>query len=78
MAKPNSKYTLVPLHTSAQTIAALSDLMIETVAHGGSVSFMHPLSAMVAADFWTQALAAADRGRRVILVRTTGRSWLGR
>lgn len=77
MAKPNSKYTLVPLHTSAQTIAALSDLMIETVAHGGSVSFMHPLSAMVAADFWTQALAAADRGRRVILGAYDGPQLVG-
>ena len=56
-----------PLGTSDESITALRDLIVETVAHGGSVSFMHPLLPEVAADFWTRALAAADRGTRVIL-----------
>lgn len=77
MANPHPAYTLVPLRTSPRTVAELSDLIIETVAHGGSVSFMHPLSPQVAADFWTQALAAADRGTRVIVGAYDGPELVG-
>jgi GNAT superfamily N-acetyltransferase len=58
---------IVALRPSPDVVAALSDLLIETVANGGSVSFMHPLAPTVAADFWTQSLAAAEAGRRVVL-----------
>ncbi len=47
--------------------AALADLLIETVAAGGSVSFMHPLERHVALEFWRSSLAAAARGERVVL-----------
>src|SRR5215471_8943468 len=56
-----------PLRSSAETIDGLADLLVETVAAGGSVSFMHPLDKDVAAAFWTRSLAAADAGERVIL-----------
>jgi ribosomal protein S18 acetylase RimI-like enzyme len=59
--------TIVPLHSTPQTISALADVLVETVAAGGSVSFMHPLSPDVAAAFWTTSLAAADAGGRVVL-----------
>jgi ribosomal protein S18 acetylase RimI-like enzyme len=42
-------------------------MLIETVAAGGSVSFMHPLAPQAAAAFWTQSLRAADRGERIVL-----------
>jgi len=58
---------IVALRASPAVIAALSDLLIETVANGGSVRFMHPLAPSVAADFWTRSLAAAAAGRRVVL-----------
>jgi GNAT superfamily N-acetyltransferase len=58
---------IVPLRSSPETVAALADLLIETVANGGSVSFMHPLAPEVARAFWTKSLAAADAGERVIL-----------
>jgi ribosomal protein S18 acetylase RimI-like enzyme len=58
---------IVALRSSPDAIAALSDLLIETVAHGGSVSFMHPLAPEVAAEFWAKSLAAADDGSRVVL-----------
>ncbi|HMA01134.1 MAG TPA: GNAT family N-acetyltransferase, partial [Gemmatimonadaceae bacterium] len=41
--------------------------MIEVVANNGSVSFMHPLEPERARAFWNGALAAADRGERIIL-----------
>jgi ribosomal protein S18 acetylase RimI-like enzyme len=47
--------------------AMLADLLVETVAAGGSVSFMHPLAPDMAAAFWAGALASAERGERIIL-----------
>lgn len=44
----------------------LTEILIEVVAHGGSVSFMHPLAPDAAADFWDASLAAAERGERVV------------
>lgn len=58
---------IVALRSSPETIRALSDLLIDTVAAGGSVSFMHPLALEVATAFWTKSLAAADAGERVVL-----------
>jgi ribosomal protein S18 acetylase RimI-like enzyme len=55
------------LKSSRDICAALSDMLIETVANGGSVSFMHPLPLQAAETFWRDALASADRGERVVL-----------
>jgi ribosomal protein S18 acetylase RimI-like enzyme len=55
------------LASRPETIAALSEILIEVVANGGSVSFMHPLAPEVAAEFWARSLAAADDGKRVVL-----------
>lgn len=58
--------TIRPLAASPETAAALADVLIEVVAAGGSVSFMHPLAVEAAAAFWDGSLAAAGRGERVI------------
>jgi ribosomal protein S18 acetylase RimI-like enzyme len=58
------------LSSTPQTIAALSQIIIEVVANGGSVSFMHPLAPDAAAEFWAKSLAAADAGKRVVLGAT--------
>jgi ribosomal protein S18 acetylase RimI-like enzyme len=55
------------LGSTPETIAALSEILIEVVAAGGSVSFVHPLSPAAAGAFWTESLAAADAGSRVVL-----------
>lgn len=55
---------LVP---SPEVCEALSEILVETVAAGGSVSFMHPLAPEAARAFWNAALAAASRGERVVL-----------
>jgi ribosomal protein S18 acetylase RimI-like enzyme len=60
-------FRIEPLTSSAAVCAALSDILIETVAHGGSVSFMHPLSPQAASRFWEASLASADRGERIVL-----------
>ena len=56
-----------PLSASPEILGALSELLVETVAAGGSVSFMHPLAAERAEAFWRDALAAAARNERVVL-----------
>jgi ribosomal protein S18 acetylase RimI-like enzyme len=54
------------LRASPETLAQLSEILIEVVASGGSVGFMHPLDAGAAVDYWEDALAAADRDERVV------------
>ena len=54
---------------------ALSEILIETVAHGGSVSFMHPLQPNAAEAFWDNALAAAGRDERIIFGAWDGEAW---
>ena len=56
-----------PVSASPDTRASLGEMMIEAVAHGGSVSFMHPLLPEVANAFWEKSLAAAARGERIVL-----------
>lgn len=55
------------LGASPEIRDALSEILIETVANGGSVSFMHPLRPEAADAFWDGALAAAGRDERMIL-----------
>ena len=55
------------LSPSPDICAMLSDLLIESVAHGGSVSFMHPLPLAMANAFWEGSLSAAARGERIVL-----------
>lgn len=57
--------------------AMLSDLLIETVANGGSVSFMHPLARAHADDFWDKALAAAARNERIVFGAFDGDALVG-
>ena len=62
-----SEITIKPLAASRDIRAMLSELLIETVAGGGSVSFMYPLAPDQADTFWTASLAAAERGERIVL-----------
>ncbi|GGJ76445.1 GNAT family N-acetyltransferase [Deinococcus aquiradiocola] len=59
------------------TLAQLTTLLVETVAHGGSVSFMHPLAPADAEMFWRDALQAALRGERIVLGAYRGHDLLG-
>jgi ribosomal protein S18 acetylase RimI-like enzyme len=62
-----SNIEISELRASSAMNEMLSGLLIETVANGGSVSFMHPLLPEAADAFWANALAAATRGERVVL-----------
>ena len=66
-----------PLRPSPDIRASLSEMLIEAVAHGGSVSFMHPLPPEVANSFWENSLAAAAREERIVLGAFDGDQLVG-
>ncbi|MFZ1889669.1 MAG: N-acetyltransferase [Candidatus Binataceae bacterium] len=68
---------LAPLTDNPKVIATLSDILIEVVANGGSVSFMHPLARDVALDFWKNSLVRAASGGRVVLGAWEGDDLIG-
>jgi GNAT superfamily N-acetyltransferase len=49
-------------------IDALSEVLIDCVAGGASVSFMHPMTRAKAEGFWRSIAASVARGERVVLV----------
>ena len=49
-------------------IQALADVLIDCVAGGASVSFMHPLSQEKAVAFWRGVAEGVEQGERVLLV----------
>jgi GNAT superfamily N-acetyltransferase len=61
------EFAIRPLTASPQTLDALADILVETVAAGGSVHFLHPLAQADARGFWEKAFAAAARGERIVL-----------
>ena len=72
-----SALSIQPLSATPQTLAELAALLIDTVARGGSVSFMHPLAAADADAFWQRSLAAAARGERLVLGAWDGSTLAG-
>jgi ribosomal protein S18 acetylase RimI-like enzyme len=55
------------LQPDPDTCATLAALLVDVVAGGGSVSFMHPLAPQDALAFWTASLQAGARGERAVL-----------
>ena len=62
-----SELRITLLGPSPVVQAQLTNILIETVAHGGSIGFMHPVTPEAANGFWSHALAAAERGERFVL-----------
>lgn len=57
------KMSIQPLAATPAVMEQLTDLLVETVAAGGSVSFMHPLAPDKARAFWERSFA--DPGKTV-------------
>ncbi|KJC35831.1 GNAT family acetyltransferase [Bradyrhizobium sp. LTSP885] len=70
-------FVIKPLQDLPQIRNALGELLVETVASGGSVSFMHPLPLDDAHAFWQGSLGAAARGDRVVLGAFDGDDLIG-
>src|SRR5579872_3675256 len=71
------EFKIAPLNATPGLRAALSEILIEAVASGGSVSFMHPLARETAESFWRESLASADRNERIVLGAFDGESLIG-
>jgi GNAT superfamily N-acetyltransferase len=57
------------LHTVGdREIAGLSEVLIDCVEGGASVSFMWPMTSAKATAFWTKVAAGVSRGERILLV----------
>ncbi len=65
------------LSASPKVREMLSEILMEVVANGGSVSFMHPLAPEAAGAFWDDALAAAARDERIVLGAWDGEVLVG-
>ena len=72
-----SNFPIRSLEDSSPIRAELSELLVETVAGGGSVSFMHPLPLQIADAFWQDSLASAARGERIVLGAFDGDALIG-
>lgn len=70
-------FSAAQLENSPPAIERLADILIRTVANGGSIGFMHPVSPAAAREFWEGAFAAAARNERVILGAFEGDTLLG-
>ena len=57
---------------SEAEIAGLTEVLLDCVAGGASVSFMASLTPARAATFWRQVCASARRGERLLLAATDG------
>src|SRR5258706_1140904 len=65
----NPPWSLRRLHSVEDMhIEALSDILIDCVDAGASVSFMHPLTRERALAFWRNVADAVHRGQRALLV----------
>jgi GNAT superfamily N-acetyltransferase len=59
------------------TVEALSDVLIDCVEGGASVSFMHPLARDRALAFWRRVARGVSAGERVLLVADDGHGVCG-
>jgi ribosomal protein S18 acetylase RimI-like enzyme len=72
-----SEIEIKALSASPKNCEMLSEILIEVVANGGSVSFMHPLAPDKARAFWNDALTAAARDERIVLGAWDGEVLIG-
>jgi GNAT superfamily N-acetyltransferase len=56
------------LEVDERHIKGLSEVLIDCVNGGASVSFMHPLTPERAEEFWRNVAAGVARGRRALLI----------
>lgn len=56
------------VNEAAACVPALAEVLIDCVAGGASVSFMHPLAHDRAVDFWRGVAEGVARGERALLI----------
>jgi GNAT superfamily N-acetyltransferase len=61
-------FRIRPARPTLADAGALTDVLLDCVEGGASVSFMWPLPRARALAFWQSVLAGAERGERIVLV----------
>ena len=73
-----SPWSLRRLHALNEVqVEALTDVLIDCVEGGASVSFMHPLSRGRAVEFWHRVARGVAAGERALLVAEDARGLCG-
>lgn len=72
-----SEIMIAPLTSLPATLATLGEILVEAVADGASVHFMHPLQQAEAERFWESSLASAARDERIVLGAFDGDELIG-
>ncbi len=73
-----SRYTISQVdHLDETRLHGLVDVLIDCVAGGASVSFMHPLSPAKATAFWRRVAEDVESGARALLVAEDDRGVIG-
>jgi ribosomal protein S18 acetylase RimI-like enzyme len=73
----HSEITISALTASPATVRMLSEILIDVVANGGSVGFMHPVDIDAADAYWDRAFDAVDQGNRVVFGAWDGERLVG-
>jgi ribosomal protein S18 acetylase RimI-like enzyme len=74
---PKSNIEIIELSDSESIREQLADMLIETVANGGTLNFMHPLARSAALSFWEKGFRSVASGDRVILGALDGSRVVG-
>ncbi|WP_316195205.1 MULTISPECIES: GNAT family N-acetyltransferase [unclassified Bradyrhizobium] len=74
---PNSKLEIVELDNSEDIREQLADMLMETVAGGATLNFMHPLAKSAALAFWQKSFESVASGNRIILGALDGTRLVG-
>jgi ribosomal protein S18 acetylase RimI-like enzyme len=74
---PMSTIEIIELSNSESVREQLADMLIETVAAGGTLNFMHPLARSAALSFWEKAFRSVASGDRIILGALDGAHVIG-
>lgn len=61
------RIAIAQLANTPETLQQLSTLLVEAVASGGNVNFLHPLAHTAAVAFWEEAFRSVAAGHRIIL-----------
>lgn len=75
MSDSTLRIRAIPAREAAERVPELCAVLMDCVEGGASVSFMAPLTAERAAEFWHGVVAGVERGDRILLVaedRATG------
>lgn len=68
---------ILPAAQAHAAIPGLTDVLLDCVAGGASVSFMAPLDRATAEGFWRHVAAGVERGERILLVAEDGDGVVG-